>query len=427
MSTKRKISIGLLAATIVFVGTALPSIAAPEKIFSLAMPTSLPQTAAMQTGVPVIATIKNETPTGNSSINSLDIVIASGPANFKITGWDPSTISGSGSLSPDGLRLSFSNMSPLKNNHSVGIRLYVTVPAASSCANSNVTWTSNAWTGSSFSGTIFRLLGVPQSQLTTALSSSCQLQFVNGRSPAGGLINEPIKSSAGDDVQVELVQGGGPASWFNGTVTIGATTAPAGASLSNNSLNAISGVATFPAFAGDTFGNYVVAASALGLTSGSASFTLFEQTIACGETRSDSGGGTNVDVTLVDEAGCSPKDVSLLVTSDSIEVLSGGGGGLATFVVYSNAWAPEPAVTPVPATIVSPIGSPPGTAGSEAEVWCDGIYDPAQTPELGGTYGVIMPAGHVWCRILQTTTSAGTGFMQVNEISLLIADASRNR
>ncbi len=44
-----------------------------------------------------------------------------------------------------------------------------------------------------------------------------------------------------------------------------------------------------------------------------------------------------------------------------------------------------------------------------------------------GTYGTSMPAGHTWCKVLQTTAPAGTGLMQVSEISLLIGDASRNR
>ena len=90
----------------------------------------------------------------------------------------------------------------------------------------------------------------------------------------------------------------------------------------------------------------------------------------------------------------------------------------------------RPAQTPVPATIVSPTGNPPSTTGSEAEVWCDGTYDATDAPSPAnpdGTYGTSMPDGHTWCRILQTSVPAGTGLMQVTEISLLIGDAGRNR
>ena len=293
MSTKRKISIGLLAAAIVFVGTALPSIAAPEKIFSVKTPTSLPQTATMQTGVPVIATIKNETPTGNSSINSLNIVIASGPANFKITGWDPSTISGSGSLSPNGLSLSFSNMSPLKNNQSVGVKLFVTVPAATSCANSNVIWTSNAWTGSGFTGTTFRLLGVPNSQLTTTLSASCKLQFVGGREPQDAVKSTTITNTdlnyptPGDFVQVELLVGGVRSNALNGqsvTLTKGGT--GTGTVLGSSADLAGDGVAEFGNLSIDLPGDYTLTASTTspGVTPSdpSPTFTIFDAGLGCG-------------------------------------------------------------------------------------------------------------------------------------------------
>ena len=80
--------------------------------------------------------------------------------------------------------------------------------------------------------------------------------------------------------------------------------------------------------------------------------------------------------------------------------------------------------------MVSPTGNPPSTTGKEPEVWCDGTYNEADAPSptnLDGTYGMSMPDGHQWCKVLQTTTPAGTGFIQVSEISLLIGDASRNR
>ena len=67
-------------------------------------------------------------------------------------------------------------------------------------------------------------------------------------------------------------------------------------------------------------------------------------------------------------------------------------------------------MTTIPATIVSPIGNPPSTTGTEDEVWCDGTYDETDAPSPAnpdGTYGTSMPDGHTWCKVLQTTTPVG--------------------
>jgi hypothetical protein len=295
MSTKRKLLIGVLAAAMMTLGVALPGFAAPEKIFSLTAPTSLAQTSVAQTNVPVTVTIKNETPTGNSSINSMHIAIASGPAGFLITGWDPSTISGGvASLSSDGKTLFVTNMSPLKNGVSEGVKLFVTVPAATNCANSAVTWTGDAWTGSSFTGSTFRLLPSPNSQLTTALSVSCKLQFVSGRQPANAvkattITNTALNSPAGSSVQVELLVSGVRSGFLDGqTVTLtkggtGTGTVSGGTALLGSGG---SGVADFGTLSIDLPGNYTLTASmtASGVTSSnpSAQFTIFDAGLGCG-------------------------------------------------------------------------------------------------------------------------------------------------
>ncbi len=69
MKTMRTTILGFLAAMLMVF--ALPSSAAPEKIFSLNM---TPTNVAAGAGVSLTATLRNETPSGNSSINSAVIL-----------------------------------------------------------------------------------------------------------------------------------------------------------------------------------------------------------------------------------------------------------------------------------------------------------------------------------------------------------------
>ena len=139
---------------------------------------------------------------------------------------------------------------------------------------------------------------------------------------------------------------------------------------------------------------------------------------------------TNVEITLVDTTGCSTKGYALDVTEREIEFIT-AGGTTDQWVVEVNDWAPEPAVNPIPASVVYP------PDGGEDVVWCDGMFDPDDTPSTGGTYGGSMPTSgdHSWCLIRQDAEIAGqiatdTGpiqAMQVNEILLLEADARITR
>jgi hypothetical protein len=142
--------------------------------------------------------------------------------------------------------------------------------------------------------------------------------------------------------------------------------------------------------------------------------------IDCGETISGAGGDSEVDITLLDTEGCSPKGYLLDVDSREIELITGGGTEPGQWVVEVDDWAPEPAQNPVPASTVFP-PEPDG----ESVVWCDGMFDPDDTPSTGGTYGASMPTSgdHSWCLIKQDAAIAGDGLMQVNETLLLEADA----
>ena len=65
---------------VLVVALALPANAAPEKIFSVSMS---PANVTAGTAVALTATIKNETPNGNSSINSF---VLTAPSGYTITG-----------------------------------------------------------------------------------------------------------------------------------------------------------------------------------------------------------------------------------------------------------------------------------------------------------------------------------------------------
>jgi hypothetical protein len=244
--------------------TAIPGSAAPEKIFSLQAPGSVP------TGTQSISLkLANETPSGNSSINSLKITVSGG-----VTINSASAPSGQVTTTPTGIAIS--NISPIKNKQSYTITANVTATAAG-CSGS-ATWDTQSWTGSSFSGDTFRLLrteinpntGTPYSNLTTAITRSCSLRF----NPA------PVDSRTGTDipVTVQIVSGSVVVTGFTGTITLSATP-----SISGTGSAAITNGTASADFTlnGSAIGSYTATASSAGLTPVSASFTLSDALLDC--------------------------------------------------------------------------------------------------------------------------------------------------
>src|SRR3954469_9796289 len=109
VSLMRKSLIAVVMATLVLGLLALPGNAAPEKQFSLRFPTSL--VAGTQT---ITVTLKNETPNGNSNINSFRITAATAPTGFRINSISP----GSGALSNNNQTISVSGIPTLKPQQS---------------------------------------------------------------------------------------------------------------------------------------------------------------------------------------------------------------------------------------------------------------------------------------------------------------------
>ncbi len=144
-----------LLTALVFAAVALPANAAPAKIFSIT-----PSTSQVAFGsVALSLTIRNETPNGNSTINSLKVNL---PAGYAIDTAHPPTANWSGQLTyvaGSGGSVSLSNMSPLKPKSSFVLALSLNV-STSSAVQRRRPVARTAWTGSSFSGDTFDQINI---------------------------------------------------------------------------------------------------------------------------------------------------------------------------------------------------------------------------------------------------------------------------
>jgi hypothetical protein len=218
VSLTRKSLIALVAAAVVLALLALPGNAAPEKQFSLRFPTSL--SAGTQT---ISVPLKNETPNGNSNINSFRITAATAPAGFTINSITP----GTGVLSNSNKTISVTGISTLKPQQTATYTLSITVPNVG-CSGGTITWTGQAFTGNSLNGDPFRLHNQTEaspSQLTTSISTGCTTISVNKYEDA----NANTQKDTGE---------GAPTQSFSFDLKQGTTT------LQTKSTNG-SGVATF--------------------------------------------------------------------------------------------------------------------------------------------------------------------------------------
>jgi len=269
--------------TLALMAFALPSSAAPAKIFGLTMDTypTPGQAVLPNTTVTLSAKYTNLTPNGNSTINWVHLTVPAGMAITNI-------------VFPQGGSLYSQNGNVLVVNNIPGIgsggqswlfTVTVSVPPAG-CTS--YTFGAEAYTGNSGTqGQPFAyqatFAGPPPftSKPDIAVTSGCVLQFQ--KQPAGAQVNTTITSvgsdTTGAPVQVALTDGTNPVASFNGTISLAIKlgTGTAGAILSGGSATASSGVATFPSLSIDTVGlNYRLIASAFGATSpDSNAFSIF--------------------------------------------------------------------------------------------------------------------------------------------------------
>jgi hypothetical protein len=398
MSTARRITLSLGALVLLVGATLLPitlANAAPEKIFSVNVaPGSL---VAGTQGATLTATFKNETPSGNSTINSARLA-ATAPAGFTIV-----TATGAGTevISSNGQSVSINGIPPVKPNKTYTLTMTVNVPAATTCAGDTVAWSANAWTGNSSNGDTFRFLP-SLSNTTTSLSITCNLSFTTQPSDA-------LKNTA---VSPAIVVTGSPASLFSGQNVLLAVAGdsptsgtPAGATSVPADSN---GVATFSDIAFTQSGDYKVEATSGGYSTGSSNtFTISDGILDCGNST------PNVDgVTVTRLENANPNETCQLIPY----ILTRDGNSVtflkdltqqtsAQFIVEIDAWDPEPAQNPVPATQTD-------TPSPDHDLlWCGGTV---ANPTL--------PGSEVTCLVKQSTEIVGGGDMQVTETIYLKGD-----
>ena len=118
-----------------------------------------------------------------------------------------------------------------------------------------------------------------------------------------------------------------------------------------------------------------------------------------------------------DGTPCIPINYDLTRSGNTVDFIKDAAQDpSASFKVEVNAWNPEPAANPIPASMVSPPTTP------EEIVWCDGTAaDPT------------MPDGHYWCLIdihaelVAAPEDESGNWMQVTETVLLEGDARITR
>jgi uncharacterized repeat protein (TIGR01451 family) len=463
ISWKRRVLFAIVAATVLVAITLVPSVvgAAPAKKYAL---TVSPTTATVGLPTTVTVTVTNETPPGtNSNFSSFYVTVP-----FLITGaieFPPTPLAGS--TNPNlsatvGVDPSNSRRILVKSLDAVNkgqlVKLTFTATPAS-CTPSNYLWVTGdsvkVANGASLNGDTFSPTTASTTVQTTvacgppalSVTKTADAENVVAPNPIGYTIT--VNSSGGGAATGVTLTDALPTdaglSWSVNGGTGAALCSITGGTLSCNFGDMANGSSftvhisspTTEATVADSPVQNTASVTATNVTPApapaSASIDVFATTIVCGGTESASGGGTDVNVTLVDNPGCTPKNATITATAEDpvfqhkIEILASGSGGQVTFLVEST-WAPEsiPAGQPTPLTTVSPACAPgEGCAltSTETEVWCDGAFN-----EASPTLGAVMPAHHSWCRITQDTTIVEGGLKQVHEFSLLInPDPSRGR
>ena len=271
MNSMRKLFSSCMVALVLAV-FALPGNAAPEKIFSVAI---APTVVSDGSSVTLTATIKNETK-GISSINSLTL---NAPAGVTLASTPAPTNSWGGEVAVNATSVSITNMPPLRSSDPALVLTFTAnFSGAAGCAP--LTWNASAWTGSPLSGDPFRLLSPKETPTTRTTTVITNLALSFQAQPLNAVKSAPIPPP----VSVQVTSSCGPATSFNGSVTLTAPGCTAGTCLTGNTATASGGVATFPALTIATPGTYTLTATAptLGLTSApSQSFTVFDGTLAC--------------------------------------------------------------------------------------------------------------------------------------------------
>ncbi len=224
--------------------------------------------------------IRNETPNGNSTINSMKVPL---PGSFKIVS-DPThyaafTTPSSGQVvAPnDATVISISNLYPLKPQQTLTLKFWANTGTGASCVP--LSWTAQAWTGSNFSGDTFiqltpaQVLAATNPPRTivssTTIATDTALQF---GSITSVVVDKPFDvtvsqtSSCGTSVTLPPV-----------SVTLSGTPDFTGGGTKPTS----GGSATFTENVFGTTGSATLTASATGYASAELILKVFDGTLEC--------------------------------------------------------------------------------------------------------------------------------------------------
>jgi hypothetical protein len=168
----------------------------PAKLYSLIFnPASVSSAGTNVDGTTTItATLKNETPNGNSSINSFALAVA---GNLSITAMavPNGVVAPAMSVAAPVKSVNVQNMPPLKNGKTFVFTLRVKADVApSGCNATSASWSASVYTGSSLAGDTFALppgFSMP----VTSITAGCTLSFATQPvgTLAGGVIGGPVK------------------------------------------------------------------------------------------------------------------------------------------------------------------------------------------------------------------------------------------
>ena len=255
---------------ILILAFAVPGMAAtPEKKFSVVISPNLISSGS----VSLSAKIKNETPNGNSSINSWILRL---PAGYTLDTATLPTANWAGQIAYTSTSVSMSNMSPLKPLQSFVLTLKVNAPAGSTLsACTPSVWTAQAWTGSNFSGDTFRQLFPPELNVdsTTVVGTPQQLSFTT---------QPPSQVVKGETIPVGVLVSTtcGPVKAANVVINVAGCTAGCLTGTTTATTNA-NGIASFTDLKILVPGTYELTATSTGYPPVSATIKVFDGTLNC--------------------------------------------------------------------------------------------------------------------------------------------------
>jgi hypothetical protein len=452
-------ALGILFAIGVLVAAAVPGNAArpaPEKIFALEIAPNNGPFATCTGGDPanwaqcvssfvgtsgdMTARLINRSPGGNSNFSSFDVSV---PSEFTVNKAQTTSADVSGNNGPNAsATVSFPSgcsatsgcttvrvggIDTVKQNAYVQIAIRVSLSGSAPACDGTVTsnWKATAYAGQ-FSSTTFRQLNEnPQSETSVPLvvtadqvSHYLTTMYICNDAPVA---NDDSYSTTQGTALTVAAPGvlGNDTDTENDPLTAHLVTGASSGTLTLNADGSFSYTPNAGFFGSDSF-TYKANDGYSNSNTATVSIDVFQTSLPCGSSVFV-GDSNQVKITNLDTGtDCPPAVFTATFDGRQLDVNKPDGEHL-NLLVKVDAWDPETAVNPVPATTVSP------PLPAHAGLWCDGsgtIADPYTEPTADGS-----SVPEMWCLESQSTVSfgpdgSGNQLMQVTETWLLEGDAT---